>query len=95
VEIPGFTLRLARPSRTELFASLLDRAGIEPFASVAWLLVATGIRVDWSPPFTDAARGGAGGWGSVSVRLRMRIDALNRPAMPGRKAHRPARFNRT
>jgi hypothetical protein len=95
VEVPGFTPRLARPSRTELFATLLDHAGIEPFATVAWLLVATGVRVDWSPPIADGPSSAAarGGWGTVSVRLRLRIDATNRPAMPARQ--RPARFSRT
>jgi hypothetical protein len=90
VEIPGLQIRTARPSRTELFATLLDRAGIEPFATIAWAFVATGVRVDWSPPTYDAgdpaaARGG--GWGSLFVRLKLRMDAMNRPTIPPRHKH--------
>jgi hypothetical protein len=93
VEIPGLSVPAVRPSRTELFAALLDRAGVEPFATIAWLFVATGVRIDWSPPLAGAGDSAAarGGWGSVSVRLRLRVDALNRPALPPRHDRRPHR----
>jgi hypothetical protein len=94
VEIPGVQVRTARPSRTELFATLLDRAGVEPFATIAWAFVATGVRVDWSPPTYDAgdpAAAHGGGWGSLFVRLKLRIDATNRPTIPPRHKHGPER----
>jgi hypothetical protein len=94
VEIPGVGIRLARPSRTELVATLLDRTGIEPFATIAWAFVATGVRVDWSPPTYDAGDPAAvhgGGWGSLFVRLKLRIDAMNRPTVPPRHKQRPER----
>jgi hypothetical protein len=93
VEVPGLSAPAVRPSRTELFAALLDRAGVEPFATIAWLFVATGLRIDWSPPLASAGDPAAarGGWGSVSVRLRLRVDATNRPALPARHDRRPHR----
>jgi hypothetical protein len=94
VEVPGLSIKVARPSRTELVATLLDRTGLEPFATIAWAFVASGLRVDWSPPAYDAgdpaaARGA--GWGSVFVRVRLRLDAMNRPAVPRRHKQRPQR----
>jgi hypothetical protein len=87
VAVPGFDTKLGRPHRSELFAALLDRAGIEPFASIAWLFVTTGFRLDYAPPSSDAgdpAAAHGGGWGSVFVRLRLRVDPMNHPVIPHR-----------
>jgi hypothetical protein len=93
VEVPGFAPSFGRPHRSELFLALLDRAGIEPFATIAWAFVATGLRLDWSPPVFDAsvptASHGAA-WGSVFVRLRLRIDPMNHPVFPHRNRSRAA-----
>jgi hypothetical protein len=89
VDVPGFATRLGRPSRTELAATLLDRTGIEPFATIAWIFVATGLRVDWSPPVYDAGDPAGGrGWGSLFVRLKLRIDPMNHPVVPERRRAR-------
>jgi hypothetical protein len=92
VEVPGFATRFGRPHRSELFVALLDRVGIEPFATIAWAFVATGLRLDWSPPAADAGDPAAGraGWGSVFVRLRLRIDPMNHPVFPHRNRSRYA-----
>jgi hypothetical protein len=94
VEVPGLSIKVARPSRTELVATLLDRTGLEPFATIAWAFVASGLRVDWSPPAFDAGDPAAavgGGWGRVFVRVRLRLDAMNRPAVPRRHKERQQR----
>lgn len=83
VEVPGMGYGRGRPSRTELFVTLMDRAGIEPVATIAWFFMVTGLRIDWSPANADESYGAtAGGWGNVMVRLRLRVDAFNRPAIP-------------
>jgi hypothetical protein len=79
VEIPGLVTTVRRPHRTELFATMLDRAGIEPFATIAWIFARTGLRVDWSPP--DRGTGDPARWGNFTIRVRLRIDAMNRPAL--------------
>jgi hypothetical protein len=93
VEVPGLQVSFGRPHRSELFVALLDRAGIEPFATIAWMFVATGFRLDWTPPTFDAGdpAGGRGpAWGSVFVRLRLRIDPMNHPVFPHRNRSRAA-----
>jgi hypothetical protein len=90
VEVPGFATSFGRPHRSELFVALLDQAGIEPFATIAWVFVATGFRVDWAPPALDGGDpAGVRGWGSVFLRLRLRVDPMNQPVFPVR--HRPER----
>jgi hypothetical protein len=79
-----------RVRRTELILALLDRAQIEPLATITWALVATGLRLDYTPRALDAHPGG-GGWGSVFVRLRLRLDADNVPALPSRQPDAPRR----
>jgi hypothetical protein len=94
VAVPGFEAGFGRPHRTELVASLLERAGIEPFATIAWLFATTGFRLDWSPPTFDGstpATAQGGGWGSVFVRLRLRIDPMNHPVFPHRRPDAPRR----
>jgi hypothetical protein len=84
VSVPGFDPTYERPSRTELALSYLDRVRLEPFATIAWALLVTGLRVDWNPPILDGASQAPSGWGSVFVRVRLRVDADNMPVVPKR-----------
>ncbi len=85
VDVPGFGPSFDKPHKTELVVALLDRAGIEPFASVAWFFVATGVRVDWTPASMDPSLGATrGGWGNLFLRMRLRIDSWNLPTVPDR-----------
>jgi hypothetical protein len=79
VSVPGFEPRYPRAHRSELFVLALTRAHAEPFASVARALAATGLRLDWTPVALASPGSGAHGWGSVFLRLRLRLDADNRP----------------
>jgi hypothetical protein len=89
VDVPGIEISRGRPSKTELFVALLDRSHVEPIASIAWFFVATGLRFDWTPASMDQSFGAtAGGWGNVFVRLRLRIDAFNRPTVAMRPRDR-------
>jgi hypothetical protein len=85
--------------RSELFVLALERAHVEPLATVAWAFVATGLRLDWSPPVFDGGNADARGWGSLMLRLRVRIDATNHLVFPrhpdGGRAQRPARRSST
>lgn len=92
VDVPGIEGFRRRASRTELVVALLDRAQIEPIASIAWFFVVTGLRVDWTPAAMDESFGAtAGGWGNVFVRLRMRLDPWNLPTLPVRPRDRMRR----
>lgn len=86
VAVPGFEQHIStRGKRTELAVKLLDRARLEPFASVFWFLAASGLRLDYTPPqFENAVDTGRGGWGHVQLLLRWRIDAWNEPVWPVR-----------
>ncbi len=85
VDVPGFGPSYGKAHKTELVVALLDRARIEPFASVAWFFVVTGLRLDWTPANMDASLGATrGGWGNVFVRVRLRIDPWNLPTVPAR-----------
>ncbi|HET8539852.1 MAG TPA: hypothetical protein VFL83_08275 [Anaeromyxobacter sp.] len=77
VAVPGFELRPGPFHRSELFVLALGRAHVEPLATIAWALVATGLRLDWSPPVLEGPNANAHGWGSVMLRLRLRLDARN------------------
>lgn len=93
VDVPGFGPAFGKAHKSELFVALLDRARLEPFASIAWTFVVTGLRVDWTPANLDAGLGATrGGWGNVFVRLRLRIDALNRVVIPERSRVPATRF---
>ncbi len=84
VSVPGFEPGYAgRDRRSEMFVALLTRAHVEPVATVAWALLATGLRFDYSPPIFDGnAR--ARGWGSFMLRLRLRVDAPGGGVVPPR-----------
>lgn len=88
VSVPGFDPQVSmRGRRTELALALLDRAHVEPLATVVWVMAATGLRLDYTPATFD--RGvvsyGHGGWGHLQVLVRWRIDALNTPVWPVRR----------
>ncbi len=85
VDVPGFEPSYGKAHKSELFVALLDEAHIEPIATIAWMFVVTGLRVDWTPASMDPGLGATrGGWGNVFVRLRLRIDAMNRVVIPER-----------
>ncbi len=84
VSVPGFEPSYGRAHRSEAFVALLTRAHVEPLATMAWALVATGLRFDYSPVAFDGANSGGRGWGSVFVRLRLRIDAQGKVTVPPR-----------
>jgi hypothetical protein len=84
VSVPGFEPSFGRAHRSEAFVALLTKANIEPVATIAWALVATGLRFDWSPPAFDGPNAGGHGWGSVMLRLRLRLDADSRVVVPPR-----------
>jgi hypothetical protein len=82
VAVPGYEPRLStRGKRTELAAHLLDRANLEPLASISHFLVVTGLRLDLTPAALDqsALTSGSGGKGHVQLMLRWRIDAFGKP----------------
>jgi hypothetical protein len=98
VSVPGYEPRYGRAHRSELFVMALERAHLEPFATIGWALVATGLRFDYTPVVFDGPNSGGHGWGSVFLRLRVRMDADNVPVFPRRPGHgdqRPARRSST
>ncbi len=84
VSVPGFDLGYGRAHRSEAFVALLTRAHIEPLATIAWALVATGLRFEYEPVAFDGPNSGGHGWGSVVVRLRLRLDAQGGVVIPPR-----------
>lgn len=84
VSVPGYEPRYGRVHRTELVVLALERAHLEPFATIGWALVATGLRFDYTPVAFDGPNSGGHGWGSVFLRLRVRMDADNVPVFPKR-----------
>jgi hypothetical protein len=82
--VPGFEPRFGRPSRSELAVAYLARAHVEPLATLGWMLVATGLRIDYTPPVLEERSAGPAGWGSLFVRLKFRLDAGNVPVLPRR-----------
>jgi hypothetical protein len=84
VSVPGFEPSYGRAHRSEAFVALLTRAHVEPIATMAWALVVTGLRFDYSPVGFDGPNAGGHGWGSVFLRLRLRIDAQGGVVIPPR-----------
>lgn len=88
VAVPGFEPQVSmRGRRTELVLMVLDRARVEPLATIVWTMAATGLRLDYTPATFDQAgvSYGHGGWGHLQVLVRWRIDALNAPVWPVRR----------
>jgi hypothetical protein len=90
VSVPGFEPRFSRPSRTELALAYLDRVRLEPFATIAWALVWSGLRLDYSPPVFEGSSQAPAGWGTVFLRVKFRVDASNVPVVPARHPRSPA-----
>jgi hypothetical protein len=89
VEVPGLERAHARISRSELVAVALDGAGLGPLADLVWVLVGTGVEVDWRPAQLETSGGAPGsGRGSVTLWLKLRVDALGRPSFPARERAR-------
>jgi hypothetical protein len=85
VAVPGFEPRFDRARRSEVFLHVLQRANVEPLASLTWAVISTGLRLEWSPPvFSYGQDVNARGWGTVMLRLRVRMDAENRLIFPRR-----------
>ncbi|HET7752521.1 MAG TPA: hypothetical protein VFK85_01320 [Anaeromyxobacteraceae bacterium] len=86
VSVPGHEQQFSmRGRRTELALKYLDRIHLEPFATGAWWLVATGLRFDWAPGQNgEAVATGRGGRGRFQAMLRWHLDAFNRPVRPER-----------
>jgi hypothetical protein len=84
VVVPGYEPRYGRVHRSEAFVALLTRARLEPIATIAWALVSTGVRFDYTPVVFDGPNSGGHGWGSVFLRVRLRLNAYNTPVIPPR-----------
>ncbi len=84
VSLPGVEPIYDRSAREELVLALVSRVRVEPLTSWFWAVVATGLRLEYRPPVWDGAAVGAHGWGSVVVRLKLRLDAQNAPVFPAR-----------
>jgi hypothetical protein len=82
VAVPGYEPQFSkRGLRTQLTLEALDALSLEPVATVAWWLAATGVRLDYTPAALDAAANGGGvGVAHFQVLLRWRIDAWGSPA---------------
>jgi hypothetical protein len=86
VSIPGREITFSgRGKTTELALALLDRAHLEPFATMVWGLAYTGIRFSYTPAHVERSLStGHGGWGRAQVVVRWRLDAWNAPVWPVR-----------
>ncbi len=84
VSVPGVSLDYgsSRGARSDMFALLLSRAPVEPFATVGRVLVVSGVRLDFAPAFLEPPGSGAHGWGNLQVRVRLRLDAENGVVVP-------------
>ncbi len=84
VAVPGYEPSYGRVHRSEAVVAVLAHAHVEPLATMGWALVATGLRFDYTPVAFDGPSSGGHGWGSVWLRLRVRLDARNAPVFPER-----------
>jgi hypothetical protein len=88
VAVPGYEPRYSiRGKRTELTLRVLEKARLEPFATAAFWLAASGLRLDYTPPQLSPGSypPGYSGWGRASIWLRFRIDATGTPVLPSRR----------
>src|SRR5512145_1677767 len=77
VAVPGYEPRFSsRGARTRLTLEALDALSLEPVATVAWWLAATGVRLDYTPAALDAAATGGVGASHFQVLVRWRMDAF-------------------
>ena len=86
VAVPGYEPRFStRGARTRLTLEALDALRLEPLATVAWWLAATGVRLDYTPATLDAAANGGVGVAHFQVLVRWRVDAWGAPAFIERR----------
>lgn len=86
VSVPGYAPAYStRGMRTRLTLEALDRLRIEPVATVAWWLAATGVRLDYTPAAVDSAISGGTGVARGQIMLAWRIDAWGSPAFVERR----------
>jgi hypothetical protein len=86
VAVPGYEPRFStRGARTRLTLEALDALRLEPVATVAWWLAATGVRLDYTPAALDAAANGGVGVAHFQVLMRWRMDAWGAPAFIERR----------
>jgi len=89
VDVPGLGRAQTRIARSQLVAVALDSAGLAPLADLVWVLAGTGLEVDWRPAQLETGGGTPGsGRGSVTLWLKLRMDALGRPSFPVRERAR-------
>jgi hypothetical protein len=79
VSLPGVEPRFDRSAREELFLALVSRVRVEPVTSWIWAVIASGLTLEYRPPLWESADAGAHGWGTVVLRLRLRLDAQGAP----------------
>ena len=80
----GLSLKESRAA-VELTLEALERMRLEPVATVAWWLAATGVRLDYTPAAVDAATSGGTGVARGQILLAWRIDAWGSPAFIERR----------
>lgn len=86
VSVPGYAPAYSmRGSRTRLTLEALDRLRIEPVSTVAWWLVTTGVRFDYTPAAVDSALSGGTGVARGQITLAWRIDAWGSPTFAERE----------
>jgi hypothetical protein len=79
VSIPGKEPRYVRPSRSDLAFHYLDRMKLGPLSTAARGLLVTGLRLEYTPPQLEGPSTAPTRWGTVFLRVRFRIDAVNVP----------------
>ncbi len=86
VSVPGYAPAYTmRGARTRLTLEALDRLRIEPVSTVAWWLVTTGVRFDYTPAAVDSALSGGTGVARGQIALAWRIDAWGSPTFAERE----------
>lgn len=80
VSVPGYAPAYrVRGARTRLTLEALDRLRLEPVATVAWWIAATGVSFDYTPAAMDSAASGGTGVARGRVMLAWHIDAWGAP----------------
>lgn len=88
VSVPGYEPRYSlRGARTRLTLQALDALHVEPVATVAWWIAASGVRLDYTPKALDSALHGGVGVSRFVVFVNWRMDAFGSPVRPLRGRH--------
>ena len=85
VSIPGREQPIdTRGKRTELALATIDGLRLGTVSTIARVVNASGVQVDYRPPQLEAATGGrGGGLGKLNVGIRWRLDAWSGPVWLG------------